>query len=108
MTDYLRYFDREHYLFEDVHQRFKDEHSLGAFDFFSIVIWKANRAKSKIARRILKKPLKATRDLETRCRALTKSLYNAADDKERFRVLIKDWGFALPMASAILAVCWPE
>ncbi len=23
-------------------------------------------------------------------------------------MLIKDWGFALPMASAILAVCWPE
>ena len=69
MRDYLKYFDREQYLFDDVRSRFHDEHSLGAFDFFSIVIWKANRAKSKIARRILKKQLKATRDLETRCRA---------------------------------------
>jgi len=91
-----------------VRSRFHAEHSLGAFDFFSIIIWKANRAKSKIARRLLKEERKGKRDLETRCRALTKSLYNASDQKERLRLLIKDWGFALPMASAILAICWPE
>ena len=108
MVDYLKYFDREQYLFEDVHSRFLSDHCLGAFDFFSIVIWKANRAKSKIARRLLKKERKGKCDLEVRCRALTKSLYNASDRKERLRLLIKEWGFALPMASAILAVCWPE
>ncbi len=108
MIDYLKYFDREYYLFEDVHPRFRAEHSLGAFDFFSIVIWKANRAKSKIARRLLKQEHKGKRDLESRCRALTASLHDASDHKERFRLLINDWGFALPMASAILAVCWPE
>jgi len=47
MNDYLEYYDLERYLFENVHQRFHLEHSLGAFDFFSIVIWKANRAKSQ-------------------------------------------------------------
>ncbi len=108
MIDYLKYFDREHYLFEDVRSRFHAERSLGAFDFFSIVIWKANRAKSRIARRLLNKERKGKRDLEARCRRLTKSLYNAPDHKERLRLLIKDWGFALPMASAVLAVCWPE
>src|SRR5882672_7549701 len=105
MIDYLKYFDREHYLFDEVRFRFHDEHSLGAFDFFSIVIWKANRAKSKIARRLLSKDRKSKRDLNARCRALTRSLYSANDHKERLRILIKDWGFALPMASAILAVC---
>jgi len=108
MIDYLKYFDRESYLFEHVHWRFHAEHSLGAFDFFSIVIWKANRAKSKIARRLLKKDLKEKQELEARCRPLTDSLYKAPQHKERLRLLIKDWGFALPMASAILAVCWPE
>jgi len=108
MMDYLKYFDREHYLFDDVRSRFRVEHSLGAFDFFSIVIWKANRSKSKIARRLLKKETKTKRDLEARCRALTKTLFDADNDKERLRLLIKDWGFALPMASAILAVCLPE
>lgn len=106
--DYLKYFHRENYLFEDVHSHFHAEHSLGAFDFFSIVIWKANRAKSKIARKLLREAPQGERDLEARCRALTKSLYYASDQKERMRLLIKDWGFALPMASAILAVCWPE
>ncbi|SRR6266568_225280 len=77
MIDYLKYFDRESYLFEDVHSRFHADHSLGAFDFFSIVIWKANRAKSKIARRLLKKDLKEKQELEARCRALTDSLYKA-------------------------------
>lgn len=105
---YLKYFHRENYLFQDVHSRFHAEHYLGAFDFFSIVIWKANRAKSKIARRLLNEERTGTRDLESRCRALTKSLYDATNHKERLRLLIEDWGFALPMASAILAVCWPE
>jgi hypothetical protein len=106
--DYLKYFDREHYLFEDVHKRFHKEHSLGAFDFFSIVIWKANRAKSKIAHRLLKTDRKSKRDLNARCRVLTRAIHAAHDHKERLRILIKDWGFALPMASAILAVCYPD
>lgn len=108
MIDYFRYFDREHYLFEDVHARFQKDHSLGAFDFFSIVIWKANRAKSKIARRLLTKNPKSKRDLNARCRVLTRSIHAASNHKERLRILIKDWGFALPMASAILAVCYPK
>lgn len=52
--DYLRYYDLEAYLFEDVRKRFQKEGVLSAFDFFSIVIWKANRAKSKVAHRLLK------------------------------------------------------
>ena len=44
--DYQRYYDLETFLFEDVNRRFRDNGSIGAFEFFSIVIWKANRAKS--------------------------------------------------------------
>jgi hypothetical protein len=106
MNDYLKYFDRERYLFEDVHQRFHAEHSLGAFDFFSIIIWKANRAKSKIALKLLAKDPQGRRDLDAICRTLTASLFNAPNHKERLRLLMKDWNFALPMASAILSVCW--
>jgi|SRR6266545_57183 hypothetical protein len=105
--DYLKYFDSERYLFEDVHQRFQANHFLDAFDFFSIIIWKANRAKSKVAKRMLKENLPGERSLEARCHALTEALYEAPTSKERLRLLIKEWGFALPMASAILTVCWP-
>lgn len=49
--DYQRYYDLETFLFEDVYRRFRDNGSIGAFEFFSIVIWKANRAKSITAKR---------------------------------------------------------
>jgi hypothetical protein len=108
MVDYVRYYDRERYLFEDVHQRFHAEQSVGAFDFFSIVIWKANRAKSKIAHRLQAKATPAHGDLDMIVRRLTASLYQAPDHRERLRLLLQDWGFLLPMASAILAVFWPD
>jgi hypothetical protein len=54
-NDYLKYYDLEKYLFEDVRQRFHKEGKLDAFDLFSIVIWKANRSKSRLAHRLAKK-----------------------------------------------------
>jgi hypothetical protein len=106
--DYLKYYDLERYLFEDVSKRFQKKHALGAFDFFSIVIWKANRAKSQIARKLLSRQSRGKRDLESVCRELTASLHKAPNRKERLRLLMEEWKFALPMASAILSVCWPE
>jgi|ERR1035437_1132005 hypothetical protein len=106
--NYTKYYNLEGYLFEDVHYRFHSDGYLGAFDFFSIVIWKANRAKSKIATKLLAKDPQGRRNLESICRDLTSELYKASDDKERLRRLMKDWNFALPMASAILSVLWPD
>ena len=108
MHNYLKFYDLERYLFQDVHRRFHTDHSLGAFDFFSIVIWKANRAKSKLARKLLVADPEGRSDLDAIARTLTTALYNAATAKERLRLLMIDWKFALPMASAILSVCWPE
>jgi hypothetical protein len=107
--DYLSYYDLEQYLFEQVGPRFHSEHSIGAFDFFSIVIWKANRAKSKIAERLRRKA-QPGEDLDAIARRLTASLYGARDACERLRLLLdeKEWGFRLPMASAVLTVLWPE
>ncbi len=106
--DFLRYYDLERYLWEDVHQRFHQEGSIGAFDFFSIVIWKANRAKSHTARRLLRTDPAGRSELEPIVRDLSRNLYGAGDAKERLRILMKDWGFYLPMASAILSVFWPD
>jgi hypothetical protein len=41
--DYLAYQQRERSLFTDVHRRFHADGSLGAFDLFSIISWKAAR-----------------------------------------------------------------
>lgn len=108
MQDPLRYYDLERYLFEDVHHRFHIEGSLGAFDFFSIVIWKANRAKSTIARRLVKMDPVGRTELEPITRDLTAALFTAAGARDRLRILMTRWGFRLPMSSAILTVLWPE
>lgn len=39
---------------------------------------------------------------------MTSTIYNAADDKTRMRILIETWGFRLPMTSAILTVLYPD
>src|SRR5437867_696067 len=49
--DYLRYYDLQSYLFQDVREHFLRQGQLDAFDLFSIIMWKANRSKSTLARR---------------------------------------------------------
>lgn len=79
MIDPNRYYDLESYLLGEVRSRFASEGSLGAFDFFSIVIWKANRAKSKIAELLRRKDRNKREALEPIVRDLTSSLHAAAD-----------------------------
>lgn len=107
-TDYLRFYDMEKYLFEEVNKRFHEAHYIDAFDFFCIVIWKANRAKSKIARRLLARDEFGRHDLNEIVQSLTSSLYEAATPEQKMKILFEKWGFALPMATAILTVLWPE
>jgi hypothetical protein len=97
----------EDYLFSDVHEHFHSQGWLNAFDFFSIVIWKANRAKSLIARKLMKHNDGGT-DLDVIVYSLTNSIYTATESKGRMHILMGDWQFALPMASAILTVLYPE
>jgi hypothetical protein len=108
MVDPLSYYNLENYLMTDVRRHFEVDGSLGAFDFFSIVVWKANRAKTHIARRLLRMDPRKRTKLDPIVRELTRSLAGSPDDKARLSVLSKDWGFGLPMATAILSVLWPE
>ena len=103
--DYLQFYDLEGYIFSTVSPRFHRQGYLSAFDFFAIVIWKANRAKSKIAARLLQQ---GHEDLEKAVRALTSDLHEAPDAEPRFIVLLDGWGFRIPMASAILTVLYPK
>ncbi|MEP7285575.1 MAG: hypothetical protein ABI947_07395 [Chloroflexota bacterium] len=104
--NYAKYYDLESYLFNEVSPRFHRENMLGAQDFFCIIIWKANRAKSKIAKRLLKHGPYS--DLDTAVRTLTHEIWSADNPKARLSVLINEWGFYLPMASAILTVLFPQ
>jgi len=102
---WLRYYDLEHYLLETVRPRFHAQGYLSAFDFFCIVIWKANRAKTKIAKRLL---AHSYTDLEDAARGLTAGIAQQSSSKERLRYLWESWGFRLPMGTAILTVLYPD
>lgn len=110
--DYRKYYNLERYLFEDVTTRYHINRSLDAFDFFCIIVWKANRAKSKVAHRLMSpergKLATEFSSLEKAIRALTESIARAENDEMRMRILVEDWGFRLPMASAILTVLYPD
>ena len=104
MPDPIAYYDLERYLFDAVGPRLRETGELTTFDFFSIIVWKANRAKSRVARLLLKRAA----SLDDAARSLAQALAAAPDDRERMRVLLEGWGFRLPMACAILTVLWPE
>lgn len=104
IEDYLLYYHLETYLFEDVRQRFHLNGKLDAFDLFSIIIWKANRSKSKLAHRLIRK----SGGLEEAAEEFSRALFAAPTAEARLLVAMKDWGFYLPMVSAILSVLWPD
>lgn len=104
--DYTKYYYLEKYLFNEVKNAFHERGFLTAEEFFCIIIWKANRSKSKIAAR-----MKATcpgLNLQTIVKNLTTNLHNRKTSKERFVYLFDEWGFRLPMLSAILSVLYPN
>lgn len=108
MCNYLQLYWLESYLFNNVSTAFHRDRQLSAFDFFCIIIWKANRAKSTIAYRLIEEDKQQRDDLNAIIADITKRIYNAKDDRERMRVLIVDFGFRLPTASAILTVLYPN
>ena len=95
----------ERYLLTEVSGHYREARQLTAFDFFCLVIWKANRSKSRVANRLL---AQGFTDLESAVPASTRALATAPHDKERMRILMDGWGLRLPMASAILTVLYPE
>ena len=95
----------EFYLLDVVTSRFHAQGCIDAFDFFCIVIWKANRAKSKIAKRLMKD---REEGLDQIVQQLTTKIYRAPTHRDRLHILMKEYGFLFPMASAILTVLYPD
>ena len=102
--DYRAYYDLENYLFNEVRGRFEANGQIDAFDFFCIVIWKANRAKSRISGLLLGK----ANSLEGAVTDLTSKIAAQKNNKSKLKLMISGWGFRLPMASAVLTVLYPK
>jgi hypothetical protein len=103
-VEYEKYYDLETYLFAEVGPRFAAQGALNPFDFFCIIIWKANRSKSIIARRLLRG---GHTSLDVAVHDLTSGIAAQPDPKHRLLYLLETWGFRLPIASAILTVLYP-
>ncbi|MEZ5037117.1 MAG: hypothetical protein R2760_06460 [Chitinophagales bacterium] len=103
-THYIKYYDLENYILKEVRDNLNINGHLTAFDFFCIVIWKANRAKTKIAQRLLK----YNPDINQSVKDLTAKIFSATDDRQKLKVLIDDYQFRLPMSSAILSLRYPD
>ena len=100
--DYLKFYDIEKYLFEEVGPRFRNGHVIEPVDLFMIFIWKANRAKTRVRDRLKRK----AGTFEKAVKEIAVSLIAAKGTRERLRNLMQDWGLKLPMASAILTVLY--
>lgn len=103
-TDYKSFRHLERHIREKVFENFHKNGSIDATDFFCIIIWKANRAKSKVAKNIRR----INPDLETCCRDITAKIFNANSHEDRLNILIKHYNFKLPISSAILSVFYPN
>ena len=101
--EYLKYYNLENYLFDEVRNNFLERGYLTPDEFFCIVIWKANRAKSRIKNRLLSK----NTNLENAVKELTNDIFNK-EGIDKLNVLLSEWGFLLPMATAILTVLYPD
>lgn len=106
--NYAKYYDLESYLFGDVHKSFSDNGYLSAEDFFCIIIWKANRAKSKIAQKIYETGEEKYKNLDEIVKQITNALFTADSPEKKMAILINEWKFRLPTASAILTVLYPN
>ena len=90
----------EEYLLERVSSRFSEEGTLAPYDFFAIIVWKSNRAKTKIRRGL--------DDAGVSTEVLMREVNEADTPLAKAEALLRIEGIGLAMASAVLAVCYPE
>lgn len=101
--DFLKYYFLEDYLLKEVRKNFMQRHFLTPEEFFCVIIWKSNRAKTAIKNKLLKRG-----PLDVVIKDMTEQLFKAFKHRERLRILLRDWKFNLPMATAILTILYPE
>ena len=102
--DYRYYHKMEDYLRNNVRVWFQETGELREFEFFCIVAWKSNRSKSYIADRLLRF---GHTDYQNAIDDIASAIHEAIAREEKMRILRKDWGFGLPIASAILSILYP-
>lgn len=103
--NYEKYYDLERFLFKDITEFFQLNGYISGVQFYCILIWKADRAKSYNARKIINK--EESKTFDENVKTLTSEIYSAQSDLERIKILF-DWKFLIATASAILTVLYPQ
>lgn len=101
--DYGKFYFLEKYLFNEVASRFLGNGKIDPTDFYMIVIWKANRAKTRVRKRLTEEAGSFNRAVKE----IASSLHSSGSPERRLEILMKKWKFRLPMATAILTVFYP-
>ena len=106
-VEYGKFYDAnlESYLIDEVGKRFQDSGEIEALDFCLILSWKSVRAVGYHKKRLRER---AHGTLTCAVGRIAKELHDAADSKNRLRLLMQNWGFRLPTATAILTILFPE
>jgi len=114
--DYRKYYFLEDYLSGEIRNNFIKNGYLLPEEFFCIIIWKANRRKTKIREKFPKDRI----ELENIIKKITREVYNKHDKngqigneekRRKLEILLKEgskYGFRLSIASAILTILYPE
>jgi hypothetical protein len=102
--DYSKYHELEKYLFDEVGLSYRKNGRLTVQDFFCIIIWKSNRSKSTIKKKIIRD----SGSLKKGVNQIAKGISEGETDLQKLRFLVIERKFYLPIASSILAVLYPQ
>jgi hypothetical protein len=102
--DYIKFYDLERYLFTEVGPNYVKTGKIDPNDFYMIIIWKANRAKTRVWSRLNK----SNGGFASAVKCIASSLHASESHMRRLQILMDNWGFRLPIASAILTVLYPD
>jgi len=103
--DYLQFYDDERYLL-GVGDHFRKTGKLEAADLYMLFAWKANRAKNYHKNRLKKRACSGS--FAGAVSEIAVTLHSTPGQKERHQLLMGKWGFALPTATAILTILYPN
>ena len=97
--------DLEGYLTHVVGPHFRKTTELSVEDFWLILIWKANRAKTKEKRRF---EALGNCTMAEAVGRIARNLSAAQNNKERLKYLMRVWGMRLATSSAVLTILYPD
>ena len=105
MEDPIAYYSPETHLFPKLSQTFADTGTIDPEALYLVLDWKAPRARTRHRDRLAR----IAGSFNVAASRIAAELWAAtADPEKQLAILLNDWGFRLPTATAILAVLYPE